>query len=88
MSTRVINAQKEVARVVASFFSEGHMLYARYDYTDKVMLFFRHRNGKKHQITITNDYVTIIRNGRFLSRQHRAQGISRAHAQHSSFPAT
>lgn len=88
MSTKVINVEKEVARVVASLFSEGHMLYARYDYTNKVLLFFRHKNGKKHQITITSDYVAIFRNGRLLSRQPRAQAISRAHARVSSFPAT
>lgn len=88
MSTKVINAEKEVARVVASFTSEGHMLYARYDCTNEVMLFFRHTNGNKHQIAITDDSVTIVRNGHLLSRQPRAQAISRAHAQCFSFPAT
>ena len=61
--------QREVARFRDSLNSEGHLMYAQYDTGKSVMLFFRHPNGSKTQVEVTETTVTIVRNNRLVHQE-------------------
>lgn len=61
--------EKLCVRWRTSFLSEGHILYAMVCSGKQFQLFFRHPNGNKTQVFITEFSVSVCRKGKVIHNE-------------------